>query len=217
MNALGKALAQGSDVRLHTQVSSIEREAGRWALSSTDGDSLGSFDWVIVATPSEQALQLLPAVFRHTQTMSKIRMLSCYSIMLGFEEPLNLPWQAALVHNADISWVSVDSSKPGRKGPFTLLVHATNAWSDEHINDDIDEVNRHLLAEISQVVGADTKMASHSAIHRWRYANANKYHGTDALVDPTNQLAACGDWCVHGRVEGAFSSAMALLRELSSK
>jgi predicted NAD/FAD-dependent oxidoreductase len=213
----GKALAQGSDVRLETQVSAIKKQAGHWALTGADGESLGAFDWVIVATPAEQALQLLPEVFGHTQTISDIRMLSCYTVMLGFEQPLDLPWQAALVHNADISWVSVNSSKPGREGPFTLLIHATNAWSDEHINDDIDQVKRHLLAEISQVVGADTEMAAHSAIHRWRYANANKRREAEALVDPINQLAACGDWCVHGRVEGAFISAMALLREIGSK
>jgi hypothetical protein len=30
------------------------------------------------------------------------------------------------------------------------------------------------------------------------------------FLDQTNHLAVCGDWCVAGRVEGAFLSALAL-------
>lgn len=55
--------------------------------------------------------------------------------MLGFSAPLDLPWQAAVVRNADISWMSVNSSKPGRADAFTMLVHSTNAWADAHIDD----------------------------------------------------------------------------------
>ena len=77
--------------------------------------------------------------------------------MLGFAEPINLQWQAAFVRNADISWISVNSSKPGRTNPFTLVVHSTNAWADAHMEDDIDYVRGHMLDEASLVTGEDMR------------------------------------------------------------
>ena len=51
-------------------------------------------------------------------------------------------WEAALVKEADISWISVNS-KPGRKNDYTLLVHSTNLWAEENINEEKDKVIEH--------------------------------------------------------------------------
>ena len=45
------------------------------------------------------------------------------------------------------------------------------------------------------------------ALHAWRYANMKKTP-LQLLVDEKNQLAACGDWCLQGRIESAFISAI---------
>ncbi len=38
--------------------------------------------------------------------------------------------------------------------------------------------------------------------------------GPRSLLDAEHRLAACGDWCVYGRVEGAFLSASDLAERL---
>jgi len=43
-------------------------------------------------------------------------------------------------------------------------------------------------------------------IHRWRDADVIEAAGQPFLLDEGNQLGACGDWCIGGRVEAAFMS-----------
>ena len=144
-------------------------------------------------------------------------MLGCFALMLGFEEPVDLQWQAAIVRNADISWISVNSSKPDRATPFTLVVHSTNAWADAHMEDDIDYVRGHMLDEASLVTGKDLRSSAHSQVHRWRYANIARQDGPTYFLDEDSGLAACGDWCLRGRIEAAFTSASDLAGSLVEK
>ena len=137
--------------------------------------------------------------------------------MRGFARPLDLPWEAARMDNADISWISVNSSKPGRKSAFTLLVHSTNAWASEHVDADKSRVREHLLGEASAVCGTDLRAADHCDLHRWRYANIDRQGGPDYYIDDEARLAACGDWFVRGRIEAAFTSANTLAMRLRER
>jgi renalase len=221
MRAVGVHLAQdlrarGVEVHLGTRVGDL---AGGppWALSGADGSDLGTFDWVVTTTPPAQALALLPPAFAHAPTLAARRMRACFSLMLGFSGGLDLPFDAALVKGADISWISVNSAKPGRAGGPCLLVHATNRWADAHIDDDPGAVTAHLCAEVGRVAGVDAGGAAHVGLHAWRYANIGKAGAgaPGAFVDPALALVACGDWCIQGRVEAAFSSARAAAHALA--
>ena len=214
MNAIGRYLADGLTIRRETTVARLEGEADAWRLADGDGNSLGNFDWIISSMPAAQTAALAPVDSTLRRVAANKRMRSCFALMLGFTQPLSLPWQAALVRGADISWVSVNSSKPGRPEQFTLVVHSTNAYADAHIDEDLDVVCGHLLAEISSVAGIDCSAAAVCRLQRWRYANADKQEGAPFFVDAGSQLAACGDWFRRGRVEAAFTSGFALATEL---
>ena len=41
--------------------------------------------------------------------------------MLGFDEALDLDWDAAQLTGTDISWIAVNSSKPGRSDDLSLI------------------------------------------------------------------------------------------------
>ncbi|MFT5803558.1 MAG: renalase [Candidatus Paceibacteria bacterium] len=60
MNSLAKAVAADLDVIRGVEIKQISGVPGNWQLDTQQGDSLGVFDWVVVATPAEQALRLLP-------------------------------------------------------------------------------------------------------------------------------------------------------------
>ena len=214
MSAIGRQLAAGLDVRLQTAVATVDPKGSGWQLVGSDGSELGVFDWVVITAPAAQAAALLPESFAHHRMLSNIRLQACFSMMLGFNQPPRLPWQAALVRNADLSWVSVNSSKPERPVPFTLVAHSTNAYADTHIDEPLESARRHLCTELQAVTGIDAKHADFCQLHRWRYANVAAQPGQTALVDADRRLAACGDWCIRGRVESAFMSAMALAEEL---
>lgn len=214
MNAIGKHLSRGLDIRSNTRVQEVKRDHGRWTLLDSEGNSLGDFDWLVLTAPAPQTASIareFPDLVAHC---GEREMRACFALMLGFTTPLVLPWQAALVRNADISWISVNSSKPGREASFTLLVHSTNAWADDHIEDEIDAIRHHLLDEASAVCGIDLRVANYCDLHRWRYANIDKRSGPACYASDDVQLAACGDWFLRGRVEAAFTSANALADRL---
>ena len=214
MNSVGKYLAEGLDIRRNTTVSRIDREPTSWRIFDREGEELGLFDWVICSMPAAQTAALAPADSTLRRVADNAQMQSCFALMLGFDQPLSLPWQAALLRGADISWVSVNSSKPGRPGRFTLVVHSTNAYAEAHIEEDLEKVREHLLNETSAVVGVDCSSAVFKQLQRWRYANADTKEGASFLVEPEITLASCGDWFRRGRVEAAFTSGFELAAEL---
>lgn len=142
------------------------------------------------------------------------QMLGCFALMLGFAAPLEFPWDAALVRNADISWMAVNSSKPQRGAPFTMVIHSTNRWANSHIDEDENRVGAHMLAAATEQSGLDFGDAEVKTVHRWRYANLPKQAGPEFFVDRDAGLAACGDWFIRGRVEAAFTSATRLADRL---
>ena len=214
MNEIGRHLSYGLDVRLQTPVESVNPRGSGWQLIASDGAELGVFDWLIVTAPATQAAALLPESFAHHRALSDTQMQGCFALMLGFNRPRQLPWQAALVHNSDISWVSVNSSKPDRPATFTLVAHSTGAFADAHMDEPLEGLQQHLCAELRDLTGIDAKHADFCQLHRWRYANIAARSGTAALIDADRRLAACGDWRIRGPIESAFSSAMMLAEHL---
>lgn len=206
MNAVGRYLADGLSIRTNTTVAGLHSEENGWRLTDGDGNALGRFDWVVCAVPAAQAAALVPINSSLYPLADKAQMRACYALMLGFDAPLPLAWQAALVRGADISWISVNSSKPQRGGKFTLVVHSTNAYADGNLDEALQDVERHLLKEVSAVVGADCSGAPFRQLQRWRYANVDKRDGPVSFVDTEQKLAGCGDWFRRGRVEAAFLS-----------
>jgi len=219
MNAVGKALASGLDIRLGTAVHTLAQDGARWQLFDDGQRLLGEFDWLVVTAPAEQAAELLASTSIGAAA-ANVRMQACYALLLGFDTPVDLPWQTAIVRDADISWISVNNSKPGRPESFSVVVHSTNAWANAHMDRDSEAVQRHLAGEFTTVTGIDIGAASFVDLHRWRYANADRHDGDLYALDTGQRLAACGDWFVKGRVESAFTSASALagaLRNIRSE
>ncbi len=217
MNMLAKQMAVGLDVRLATRVAQVVGSATGWQLRDQQQASLGTYDWVVTAIPAAQAAALLPESSQLQTPLAQKNMLGCYSLMLGFDQALALDWQAAYVSGADISWISNDSSKPGRPDCYSLLVHSTNRWAENNIDADDEWVTARLCDELARVIDLDISQVEHVGLHRWRYANIGKQQGEGFLIDRENRLAAAGDWCIHGRIESAYLSALRLAQRLQQE
>jgi len=204
----------GKDDNTHENNNSKEKAFEKWELWDESHQSLGTFDWLIVATPAKQALAIIPKSFQHYSKLSSVKMQACFSLMLGFKQDLPLGFQSAFVKGRDISWISVNSSKPQRKGLFSLLVHSTNNWADAHLETDKEEVKKHLIKESSFVLAYDVSKADHQSLHLWRYANREK-QASQNWIDEKQRLALCGDWTKQGKVEAAFLSAEETAQSLS--
>ncbi|MGI9199986.1 MAG: NAD(P)/FAD-dependent oxidoreductase, partial [Woeseiaceae bacterium] len=197
-------------------ITALAKEDNHWRLQSSTGRNPDRFDWVILTAPASQTAALAEAAPTLRALCAAREMKSCVALMLGFDKAPCLPWQAALVRNADISWISVNSSKPGRAKSCALVVHSTNAWADAHLDDDRDAILSKMLSEASRVTSQDLAVARHAEIHRWRFANIDKQSGPNFFLDADMGLAACGDWFIRGRIEASFRSAHTVAKEIES-
>ena len=215
MSSIGKYLSKNLNIKLNTEVS-IQKSPEGWKVVDCDGEVFGHYDWVISSIPAEQSLKLLPDYFSHYDALKQKKMLGCYSLMLGFDEALDLDWDAAQLTGTDISWIAVNSSKPGRPDDYSLLVHSTNEWAEEHLDDDVDAVKAYLCSQVAEIIGQNVYSAHHIDLHRWRYANIPKQDNNTLFIDSESKLAACGDWCKKGRIEEAFRSGFDLAKEMNN-
>ncbi len=221
MTSIGKYLSAqllqcDVDIRLNTHVQGMQKQNNQWCLTDTSGNALGRYDWVVTAIPVAQTVDVMPNSFMHQHTMRHIEMLPCYALMLGYAQPLNLSWDAAHVTNSVLSWVSVNSSKPGRNASTCVVAMSRNVWAAEHLHHDESWVKQTLLAALVGIVGEQVMHPQVVALKKWHFANAPKTELQNVLIDTHQQLASCGDWCISGRVESAFMSAIHLSKQIRS-
>lgn len=213
MNAVAKLFAQNLNIRLNTKITSLKQN-GTWQLSDEEDTLYDGFDWVISTVPSPQATELLPETFKYYETVKAVEMRACFALMLGFSQSLSLEFEAAHITNTDVNWLAVNSRKPGRAEIYTLVVHSSENYAEAHFDDPRERVTEHLCSETSRLTGHDVSKAAYKTLHGWRYANNAKREKHPVFIDPDLKLAACGDWCLGGRVENAFTSAYNLVEKL---
>ena len=210
MNALCRELADGLSVRLETQVRQVEPAAQGWRVTADDGLELGRFDAVVVSAPAPQTAALLattsPVI---AEAAAAVEMTPCWSVMVGFEQPLGLGFDAAFVHGSPLGWVARNTSKPGRPGDEAWVLHATGEWSGAHLEVEPPRAARLLLEAFGAAVGGPTAAPVHLDAHRWRFAQPTEPLADRCLVEAGTGLVACGDWCAGPRVEGALLSGLA--------
>ena len=225
MTGLVKAMATGLDIRHKVEIKSItstpDASQGQWILTDSDGNEYGAFDGVVTAIPAHQAAQLMPLA---KPALDHVKMLGCFTIMMGFDdfeafkEDLCHDWpedcDAAYIEDSPLGFIAINSSKPERGNKPSVVVQANNAWADQRLDEDPKEIETFLHQEIKTTLGLDAAKAAVTSFHRWRYAATQTPLGQHYWRHESGQLAAIGDWCIKGRVEAAYDSAMALARSI---
>lgn len=223
MSALGKQLAHGLDVRTEQRVVALEPHQKQWLLS-VESDlvplaaSAGPFDAVLLAIPPEQAAPLLQGHAEFFKKVSEVHMQPCWTLMLGFQMPLNLPFDGAWISNSRLGWIARDTSKPDHRAGERWVCHATAAWSKKHLEDESERIKEKLSKAFHEATGSPIQ-AIHAAAHRWRYAQAAAPLPEACLWDSKQHIGVCGDWFAaglegEGKLENAFLSGLALAQAI---
>ena len=147
---------------------------------------------------------------------------ACSVLMLGFDTPLQLPWQVAYIENhAAIEQIIINSAKPQRLNlPYTtMVVHSTAAWADAHIDADKEMSKTHLVAAVGELLGICAQDALHQDLHHWRYAKPQVVaptaaHATGFAAADDHHIALCGDWLLSGDLASAYLSGQRLAAHL---
>ncbi len=211
MNAMIKSMAEGLNVQLATRIVGAihSRETG-WVLASEAGPISGGFEILVVTPPSEQAVPLLAAAPRLQARAATVRMQPCWAVMATFDFELDPPFDAAFVRNSPLVWIANGGSKPGRAAHEAWVLHASPAWSREHIGDAPDRVAALLVQAFCEAVGIRDVKATFAMAHRWLYAAPEKPLDDGFLWDDEVSAGTAGDWCHNARLEGAFLSGLLL-------
>jgi len=213
MTAPARLLADALTLRLQTTATQVQRHIDGWGLCTEEHGWLDErFDALLLAVPAPQAEPLL------RQTAPRLAALAggavmrgSWTIMLRYEAPLELGFDAAFVNHDPLRWIARDSRKPGRVGEETWVLQASASWSEAHLEDSAESVAAILIREFS-ALGAPAPHAW--TVHRWRYADTNPALDITCAWNSETGVGLCGDWLNGGKIEGAWLSGQALARQV---
>ena len=215
MNSLVRSLAQQLNLQINTTITRIERGHEGWLLYSKEQDTaLPTVQAVVFAIPAPQLLAFdsaLPSPW--IAQASQTRFDPCWASLVGFNQPLDLPFDALFINEGPLRWIARNHSKPGRTGPETWTLHASPEFSAQTIESDGQDIQSTLLAAFAQIT---TVQPVWTQIHKWRYALSHPAgeSGEPALWDARMRLGVCGDWLADGRIEGAWLSGQACAKRI---
>lgn len=215
MSAITRGLLDGTRVTFECRITEVFRGVDYWHLQDAQGVTHGPYERVVIAVPAPQATPLLAAVPKLAGIAAGVQMEPTWAVAVGFAEPLATPMQGCFVQDSPIDWLARNPSKPGRDGqPDTWVLHASAHWSKQHIDLSKDQAIEQLSGAFAELVGCVVPVPCFALAHRWLYARPAGNHEWGALGDPDQGLYACGDWCLSGRVEGAWLSGQEAARRL---
>lgn len=233
MTSWGRALAdelKHTTINFKTRVAPLRKEDfveqneanNKTELFDENGNSLGSYDWVICTAPNGQAVELMAdSNFEELAKISEAQMQACYTLMLGWDKEQLLPpalntspplWDVAYVQDSVLDRIFIEHQKPDHGSLLpSITIHARNDWSEQHVDDDIEVVKATLLQAAKQALSWDENSTpSQIDCHRWRYAATLKQLDNTEfgiLVDEPRQWIVSGDWCGQGNIESCYQMA----------
>ncbi len=214
MTAPARFLAAPLQLTAQTTITRLERMPAGWQMTSAEHGQLpGHFDAVLLAVPAPQAVPLLEAVAPDLAAIAAgAVMRGSWALMLRYDAPVALSFDAAFVNSGPLRWVARDNSKPGRGTQETWLLHASAEWSEAHIEETPETVAAALLQAFGRL-GAPAPQAW--SAHRWRYADTDSALDAGCAWNAGLRIGLCGDWLNGGKVEGAWLSGQALAQQVA--
>ena len=225
-NTPAQWLASSLSLQTESTVTSITQQSHQWQISTKEqGLHPKCFDAVLLAIPAPQAAVLLSHLASSAYAVSaNVAMQPCFALMLHLNESIPCEFDGLFINSGLLSWIARDSAKPGRPkladtGSETWVLHATSQWSKAHIDDENEVLAQLMLAEFTHIIqhsntaAPPIKVDSHQ-LHRWLYADCERYLNNVYHYDKANKIGLCGDWLNGGKVQGAWLSGLKLAQHL---
>lgn len=196
MNAIPAHLAAAIEIEFNVAVVYVTKDKGRWRLIDQHKNIYEPFDAVIVAAPPPRAKGLLTSSPELLDRIVKVEMQPCLAVMAAFEKPLDLPFDAAFIHQSPFRWAARNNSKPRRPAAECWVFHAKAEWSQATYNGKDDETAiRSLFVSFFENIGRTFIEPIYQSTRYWRFATAVNPLNAGCLWDAELNIGLCGDWC----------------------
>ena len=214
MNSFCKYLAKDLDVKLNHKLIKISHN-NNWQLEFENNLIINNFEVLIIAIPSNQAVDLLPKDFSQIDKVKKIQMLPCYSLMLGLRAKPKYEFSAASLDDNIIKWFAFNNLKEARPNATALVVNTSNEWAKENLELEDNLVIQKIISNLNKYITIHENNIEVTSLQRWRFANSIKSNIDKSYFDSNLNIGLCGDWLISGRVESAFLSAKDLFKKIN--
>lgn len=221
-SSITRAIANALPVHFSTRITAVQKEQDSWLAFVGEPGQCIPFAMVkniVFATPPQQAADLLPCGHPLKASLSQPILLPQWVLMLHVKGHLDLSEPYYEFSDSPIDKLILEQSKPGRveQGSYqTWVLHATTAWSAEHIEMEKESIAKHLIAALASHIASPVIVEQHY-LHRWLYAQAQVHSLSEqGFIQDGQGLWFCGDYLAETDeikgVEAAFISANLLAR-----
>lgn len=195
-------------VQFNCRITGIFRNIHHWSMQDAQGRNHGPFSHVILAIPAPQAHILLSNTAPQlAERASQVSMEPIWAVAAALKTPLAVEWDGCFVADAPLERVFRSRPKVGHsEASEAWVLQATGSWSQQHLNTPKNEIVDHLLNALSDAIAQPIPPQVECFAHRWLYGRATQTREWGLLSDGRIGLYVCGDWCLSGRVEGAWVS-----------
>ena len=212
MRSLATYIGDGLDVRQNTKVSALRETAAGYDVT-IDG-AVETFDGVVSTVPAPQAIDLLEDGHPCIKELARVEFHPCLTLMVMVPADQAPPFTTLREPDQPLSWIALDSSKPGRTSRNCWVAQASPDWSRAHLELDADAMVEQMLDLFCARTGFDPATPVYASAHRWRYAAVSKPLGRPFLNANSKPLYFGGDWCLEARVEAAWLSGTAIAEDI---
>ena len=208
LRPLSQSHIEYGGIEYGAEVMRLQRGPVGWSMLLPDGRSLGLFDIVVCTAPATQTCALLRASgISFPDALAHIDYAPCWALLLALPTPdIDL---TVLAHTDVFGYVGRQSSAGEAAANCAWVLHATAAWSAQHLEHSAQDVQHALFAEVASAIGTKVQPVAAFA-HRWRFARATQPLSSPSLWLPAARIAIGGDGFGGGDAAGAFRSALAL-------
>jgi renalase len=214
LNTLGKLLAAGLPVRRSARVTRVTpADGGGWQLTFKDGSHHLS-PRVLLNLPAPQAREICSFTLPPSaeRALAAVRFAPCLAVLASYPDQPPPVWRGVHVEDGGpLAWVANDSSKRAQASGTVLVLHASPAFSAQHL--EAPDAAAPLMLQAAAPLGAAFTRPAWTQVHRWRYARVVTPH-PQPYLEGGEGLLFCGDWCGGDRLEAAYLSGLAAAEHL---
>ena len=106
--------------------------------------------------------------------------------------------------------------QPMRREGQAWVVHATDQWSQAHLELPKPVAASRLLDHLRERLDVPVPATTYCVAHRWRYAQTQHPLGEPALTCADRRVSLCGDWCLGPTVADACRSGTFLAQAIAA-